>query len=182
MSNCLQSNLPCARFTAAARVPTTCQSPPRRRLSPTPLSFEEAVGELEAIVEAMESGNLPLEESLTAYKRGVEGAARRSGTAGGRRAAGEGAGGHVRRSTPRRRNVSRRPATFPRLDGGHPARMEECSPPRCRRPTMPARLHDAMRYAVLGGGKRVRPLRCSPPANSPVRRPRRWTCRQPPSR
>jgi farnesyl diphosphate synthase len=26
--------------------------------------------------------------------------------------------------------------------------------------TLPARLHDAMRYAVLGGGKRVRPLLC----------------------
>ncbi len=26
--------------------------------------------------------------------------------------------------------------------------------------TAPARLHEAMRYAVLGGGKRVRPLLC----------------------
>jgi exodeoxyribonuclease VII small subunit len=34
-------------------------------------SFETALAELESIVETMESGNLPLEESLAAYKRGV---------------------------------------------------------------------------------------------------------------
>jgi len=34
-------------------------------------SFEAALAELETIVEAMESGELPLEESLAAYKRGV---------------------------------------------------------------------------------------------------------------
>ena len=36
-----------------------------------PASFEAALAELESIVESMESGDLPLEESLTAYKRGV---------------------------------------------------------------------------------------------------------------
>ncbi|MBL8376486.1 MAG: exodeoxyribonuclease VII small subunit [Burkholderiales bacterium] len=36
------------------------------------LSFEAAVAELDAIVAAMESGSLPLEESLAAYKRGAE--------------------------------------------------------------------------------------------------------------
>ena len=36
-----------------------------------PASFEAALSELETIVESMESGDLPLEESLTAYKRGV---------------------------------------------------------------------------------------------------------------
>ncbi len=34
-------------------------------------TFEAALAELETIVESMESGELPLEESLTAYKRGV---------------------------------------------------------------------------------------------------------------
>ena len=34
-------------------------------------TFEAALAELETIVETMESGELPLEESLTAYKRGV---------------------------------------------------------------------------------------------------------------
>ena len=36
------------------------------------LSFETAVRELESIVEQMESDGLPLEDSLAAYKRGVE--------------------------------------------------------------------------------------------------------------
>ena len=35
-----------------------------------PLSFENALGELEAIVAAMEAGQMPLQEALDAYKRG----------------------------------------------------------------------------------------------------------------
>ena len=38
----------------------------------TPPNFETAVAELETIVSQMESGNLPLEQSLSAYKRGAE--------------------------------------------------------------------------------------------------------------
>jgi exodeoxyribonuclease VII small subunit len=34
--------------------------------------FEQALSELEAIVSQMESGQLPLEQSLAAYKRGTE--------------------------------------------------------------------------------------------------------------
>jgi len=37
-----------------------------------PLTFEGALAELEGIVAAMEGGQLPLEESLAAYKRGAE--------------------------------------------------------------------------------------------------------------
>ena len=37
-----------------------------------PASFEAALSELEAIVAAMEGGQLPLKESLVAYKRGAE--------------------------------------------------------------------------------------------------------------
>ena len=37
-----------------------------------PKDFESALAELESLVERMESGQLPLEESLAAYKRGVE--------------------------------------------------------------------------------------------------------------
>jgi exodeoxyribonuclease VII small subunit len=37
-----------------------------------PLSFEAALAELEALVAQMESGELPLQESLAAYKRGAE--------------------------------------------------------------------------------------------------------------
>ena len=35
------------------------------------LSFEDAMGELETIVKALESGAAPLEESITHYERGV---------------------------------------------------------------------------------------------------------------
>ncbi|TMG98340.1 MAG: exodeoxyribonuclease VII small subunit [Betaproteobacteria bacterium] len=38
----------------------------------TPASFEAALAELEEIVASMESGQLPLQESLAAYKRGAE--------------------------------------------------------------------------------------------------------------
>ena len=36
------------------------------------LTFESALAELESIVETMESGQLPLEKSLSSYKRGAE--------------------------------------------------------------------------------------------------------------
>ena len=35
-------------------------------------NFETAISELESIVSQMEAGNLPLEASLNAYKRGAE--------------------------------------------------------------------------------------------------------------
>ncbi|MBL0123069.1 MAG: exodeoxyribonuclease VII small subunit [Betaproteobacteria bacterium] len=38
----------------------------------TPKSFESALAELDQLVEKMESGQLPLEESLSAYQRGTE--------------------------------------------------------------------------------------------------------------
>ena len=37
-----------------------------------PQSFETALAELERIVDGMEAGELPLEQSLAAYKRGAE--------------------------------------------------------------------------------------------------------------
>jgi exodeoxyribonuclease VII small subunit len=42
------------------------------RTTAAPASFESALAELETIVETMESGQLPLAESLAAYKRGAE--------------------------------------------------------------------------------------------------------------
>lgn len=39
---------------------------------PPPQSFEAALAELESIVAAMEAGQMPLEASLAAYKRGAE--------------------------------------------------------------------------------------------------------------
>ena len=38
----------------------------------TPPNYQAAIAELEAIVNQMESENLPLEQSLSAYKRGAE--------------------------------------------------------------------------------------------------------------
>ncbi len=43
--------------------------PAKSEQNPT---FESALAELERIVTRMESGQLPLEQSLTAYKRGAE--------------------------------------------------------------------------------------------------------------
>ena len=37
-----------------------------------PASFESALTELEKIVSSMEAGQMPLEQSLAAYKRGAE--------------------------------------------------------------------------------------------------------------
>ncbi len=42
------------------------------RAAAPPKDYESALAELEAIVAEMESGQLPLEASLTAYKRGAE--------------------------------------------------------------------------------------------------------------
>src|ERR1051326_492567 len=69
------------------------------------LTFEQALAELEKIVDRMESGELSLEQALPTHNRGLE-----------------------------RARV---------LPGAQIA---------------PPRLHAAMRYAALGGGKRVRPL------------------------
>jgi exodeoxyribonuclease VII small subunit len=42
------------------------------KTAPAPATFETALAELETIVATMESGQLPLAESLAAYKRGAE--------------------------------------------------------------------------------------------------------------
>ncbi|WP_028536287.1 exodeoxyribonuclease VII small subunit [Paludibacterium yongneupense] len=38
----------------------------------TPASFESALGQLEDIIQAMESGDMPLETALTSYRQGSE--------------------------------------------------------------------------------------------------------------
>jgi exodeoxyribonuclease VII small subunit len=45
---------------------------PRSPKSQSAPSFESALAELEKIVSSMEAGQLPLERSLAAYKRGAE--------------------------------------------------------------------------------------------------------------
>jgi exodeoxyribonuclease VII small subunit len=44
----------------------------KSRATSPPKDYESALAELEAIVGDMESGQMPLEASLTAYKRGAE--------------------------------------------------------------------------------------------------------------
>jgi exodeoxyribonuclease VII small subunit len=44
----------------------------RANQADTSLNFETAIAELELIVSQMESGNLPLAQSISAYKRGAE--------------------------------------------------------------------------------------------------------------
>jgi exodeoxyribonuclease VII small subunit len=48
------------------------QSSPAADAAAQPPSFEKALAELEKIVNRMETGNLSLEESLAAHKRGLE--------------------------------------------------------------------------------------------------------------
>ena len=50
---------------------TRMTSKPTKPLQ-TPQSFEAALAELESIVATMEAGQLPLEQSLAAYKRGAQ--------------------------------------------------------------------------------------------------------------
>jgi exodeoxyribonuclease VII small subunit len=45
---------------------------PRAKTPSEPPSFENAIAELEALVKSLETGQLPLEESLDTYRRGVE--------------------------------------------------------------------------------------------------------------
>ena len=50
---------------------STKQADPQIDPSSLPQDFETALAELEALVHTMENGTLPLEQSLTAYRRGV---------------------------------------------------------------------------------------------------------------
>jgi exodeoxyribonuclease VII small subunit len=48
------------------------QADPQIDAPPLPQDFETALAQLEALVASMEDGSMPLEESLAAYRRGVE--------------------------------------------------------------------------------------------------------------
>ena len=43
----------------------------QNKKKPEDLNFEDALGELETIVKDMETGKAPLEDSISAYERGV---------------------------------------------------------------------------------------------------------------
>ncbi|MFN0041458.1 MAG: exodeoxyribonuclease VII small subunit [Burkholderiales bacterium] len=55
-----------------ARTPRRFQLTVSKPKAQKPLSFETALAEIEGIVASMEAGQLPLEQSLAAYKRGAE--------------------------------------------------------------------------------------------------------------
>ena len=62
ISDCFSLN--CARARISLLMAKTTAS--------TPKNFESALAELDQLVEKMESGQLPLEESLSAYQRGTD--------------------------------------------------------------------------------------------------------------
>ena len=55
-----------------SKSPASAVPVPAPEAAAEPFAFEDALGELEAIVERMESGTLGLEASLAAYRRGAE--------------------------------------------------------------------------------------------------------------
>ena len=132
------------------------------------LKFEAALAELELIVQSMEGGRLALEESIAAYRRGSELLKHCQQQL-------SDAENKIRFS----KTVCSASSTLTRLRRRFAMSVE--FPTGCRAfkralesalgqrlpsaDAIPARLHQAMRYASLGGGKRV--VRClpSPPAN-----------------
>ena len=50
---------------------TTAQAAPEATAGPTPASYEAALQELEQLVAALESGQLPLDQLLAGYRRGA---------------------------------------------------------------------------------------------------------------
>jgi exodeoxyribonuclease VII small subunit len=63
--------LPKPDFPKIAQKPVPKEVSATAAALPPDLSFEAALGELDKIVAAMEAGELPLDESLKAYQRGV---------------------------------------------------------------------------------------------------------------
>lgn len=48
------------------------KTPPAAALTEPPLAYEDALAELERLVAAMETGQLPLDQLLQSYRRGAE--------------------------------------------------------------------------------------------------------------
>ena len=126
----------------------------------SPQTFEAALAELEEIVGRMEGGQLPLKESLAAYKRGAELLTLLPGIAQGRATAGRspraGRAEGVRGGRRCRCILTSRSRCGPRRRQRRIEDVLDRALPRAD--ALPAGLHEAMRYAVLGGGKRIRPL------------------------
>ena len=54
------------------KAPAVATKPPASNASAESLGFEQALDELDALVRRMESGQLSLDESIAAYRRGAE--------------------------------------------------------------------------------------------------------------
>ncbi len=138
-----------------AHAPQNSPRPPPR---PSPIS-RQSLDELEQLVEKMEHGEMSLEDSLAAYERGVRplpALPDRTGT--GREL-------RVRLLSDPENPESGEPLRLGRwqLSAFRPLGRSASKPPWVdalpfgAQPP-PQRLHAAMRHAVLGGGKRIRPL------------------------
>lgn len=51
---------------------TTAQPSPNAATTPDDMGFEEAMAELETLIQAVENNRLPLEETLQTYQRGQQ--------------------------------------------------------------------------------------------------------------
>ncbi len=54
------------------KAPSAATVPPASKDSVEPIGFEQALDELDALVRRMESGQLSLDDSIAAYRRGAE--------------------------------------------------------------------------------------------------------------
>lgn len=61
-----------ARILVAASCTRIAEMPAAPQASPESLTFEQALDELDVLVRRMESGQLSLDESIAAYRRGAE--------------------------------------------------------------------------------------------------------------
>ena len=57
---------------ALMKVPSAASAPQASKDSVEPIGFEQALDELDALVRRMESGQLSLDDSIAAYRRGAE--------------------------------------------------------------------------------------------------------------
>lgn len=62
----------CRLTTIPALRTKMAKTPPTPPASPAPANYEEALAELEALVAAMEGGQLPLDALLQNYRRGAD--------------------------------------------------------------------------------------------------------------
>ena len=127
---------------------------PTARRAAEPASYEDALAELERLVQPMEAGQLPLDRLLDSYRRGAELLELLPR-----------APGAVEEQVKVLEDGQLKPWTR-RMKRGRLRRLgaRASSTPSRRRSTRwvpadaPAGLGEAMRYGVLDGGKRLRPL------------------------